>query len=428
MGLVAWPKATDNGRWEMNPETGIARRTEPLVLAELDICAACHARRKVITKTPTPGAPLLDSYLPAYLEPGLYHIDGQIGGEVYEYGSFIQSRMHRAGVTCSNCYEPHSLKLRAVGNSLCAQCHLPSKFDVAEHYHHSPGSAGAQCVNCHMPTKTYMVVDARRDHSRRVPRPDLSASIGTPNACPQCHVDRPVDWAARQVAQWSPHGRQTLPHSGTALHAGRTGAADAELQLDRLILDQSQPAIARGTALLLLARYASPASEVAISAAINDPDPLVRAAVPPALPPTLSRPVIQEVAPLLADPVRAVRIEVARVLAGVDTHTMTPDQQSSFANARRELFAAEMVDAGRPEAHLNLGLFDIRSHQPDEAAAQYGTALRLDPKSVPALVNFAELDRMRDMDKQGAELLREAITIEPNNADRRDALGLLRVC
>ena len=130
-----------------------------------------------------------------------------------------------------------------------------------------------------MPTKTYMVVHDRRDHSMRVPRPDLSVSIGTPNACNQCHTDRSAEWAAKAVAKWYPNGRQTKPHYGTALHAGRTGAVDAESQLDRLILDKSQPAIARASGLLLLPRYASEASEPAIKAAIADPDPLVRMAV-----------------------------------------------------------------------------------------------------------------------------------------------------
>ncbi len=252
MGLTAWLKPTDSGQWEMNPDTGIARRTAPLVSAELDGCAACHSRRKVIAANQPPGTPFLDANLPAYLEPGLYHADGQIDGEVYEYGSFLQSRMHAAGVTCSNCHDPHSLKLRAEGNALCAQCHMPAKFDVPSHYHHDPGSAGAQCVNCHMPTKTYMVVDARRDHSIRVPRPDLSVAIGTPNACTTCHTGRSAEWAAQAVSEWFPHGRQTLPQYGTALHAGRAGTANAEQQLDRLILDKNQPAIARGSALLLL--------------------------------------------------------------------------------------------------------------------------------------------------------------------------------
>ena len=224
------------------------------------------------------------------------------------------------GVTCSNCHEPHSLKLRAEGNGLCAQCHLPAKFDVAEHHHHAPGSAGAQCVGCHMPTKTYMVVDRRRDHSFRVPRPDLSASLGTPNACTAVPRRSPAGWAARAIAGWYPQGRQTTPHYGAALHAGRAGAVDAEQQLDQLILDRSQPEMARASALLLLPRYATPASEAAIKAAIADPSALVRSAVPRALPPSPPHVVDAAIAPLLRDPVRAVRIETARALAGADPH------------------------------------------------------------------------------------------------------------
>jgi predicted CXXCH cytochrome family protein len=427
MGLTAWLKATDNGHWEMNETTGIARRTEPLASGEFDACAACHSRRKVIAKTAVPGAPLLDAYLPAYLESGLYHADGQIDGEVFEYGSFIQSRMFHAGVTCANCHDPHSLSLRAEGNALCAQCHMPAKFDVAEHHHHQPGSAGAQCVNCHMPTKTYMVVDARRDHSLRVPRPDLTTSIGVPNACTACHTDRSAEWTAQAVATWYPHGRQTTPQYGVALHAGRTAAADAEQQLDKLILDRSQPAIARGSALLLLGPFASPASKDAITAAIADPDPLVRAAVPRVLPAAPSRTVVQAVGQLLQDPVRAVRVEAARTLSGVDPQLMIPEQRAAFATAMQELVAAETVDADRPEAHLNLGLLDVRRRQPDDAEAEYRTALRLDPNFVPALANLADLDRMRGQDDQGEALLRRAMTIEPNNADVHHSLGLLLV-
>jgi predicted CXXCH cytochrome family protein len=408
----------------MNPETGIARRTAKLVSTELDTCAACHSRRKVIARNPVPGEPYLDSYLPALLEPGLYYADGQIDGEVYEYGSFLQSRMHAAGVTCSNCHDPHSAKLRAAGNALCAQCHLPEKFDVAAHHHHQPGSAGAQCVNCHMPTKNYMVVDARRDHSLRVPRPDLSVSLGTPNACTQCHVDRTAQWAVEAVAGWYPKGRQTTPHYGTALHAGRIGAVDAEQQLDRLILDRRQPAIVRASALPLLMPYASPASEPAIKAAIRDPDPLVRAASPRALPGAVPPRFVDATVPLLSDPVRAVRIEAARALAGTDLLALTPEQQTAFTKATAELVAAEMVDADRPEAHLNLGLLDLRRRQLPEAEREYRTALRLDPNFVPALVNLADLDRARGRDEEGAELLSKAITVEPENADVRYALGL----
>jgi predicted CXXCH cytochrome family protein len=144
--------------------------------AFLPVAVACRSRSaplprlsgRFCLRAPQPPAGRSDGYLPALLEPGIYHADGQIDGEVYEYGSFLQSRMYHFGVSCSDCHDPHSAKLRADGNALCAQCHMPAKFDAAERHHHQPGSADAQCVNCHMPTKNYMVVDARRDHSIRV--------------------------------------------------------------------------------------------------------------------------------------------------------------------------------------------------------------------------------------------------------------------
>jgi hypothetical protein len=171
-----------------------------------------------------------------------------------------------------------------------------------------------------------MVIDTRRDHSIRVPRPDLSVALGTPNAFTQCHAGSFAEWAAQTVAGWHPRGRQTTPHYGTVLHAGRIGATDAEQQLDRLILDQSQPAIVRATALPLLAPYASSAWESAMKVVIADADPLVRLAAPRALPASPPRDIVQMAARLLGDPVRAVRIEAARALAGTDLLALTPEQ------------------------------------------------------------------------------------------------------
>ena len=426
-GLTIWLEAPAKDVWRMNPATGIAERTTPPNAQELDVCAPCHARRKIVAKDAPVGTPFLDANLPALLEAGLYHADGQIDGEVFEYGSFMQSRMHHAGVTCSDCHQPHSLALRAEGNALCAQCHLPAKFDVAAHTHHEPGGAGAQCVNCHMPAKTYMIVHDRRDHSLRVPRPDLTLSIGTPNACAACHADKGPEWAARMVAEWFPGGRQTQGHYGLALNAGRTGAADAEQRLDQLIADAAQPAIARASALALLGPYATPQSRAAIEAALKDPDPLVRAAAPRALPAAPPPAMVQAFAPLLSDPVRAVRVEAARALAGADQRAMTSDQQTAMAAAYLELVDAEMTDADRPEAHLNLGLVDMRRGQGAEAEAEYQTALRLDPAFVPALVNLADLDRARGADDAGADLLRKAVALEPDNADAHHSLGLALV-
>ncbi len=178
---VAWLR-DEAGR----PVRSKPRQTE----REIEVCAQCHARRAQIAEGYQPGRPFLDHYLPALLTPTLYHADGQQQDEVFIWGSWMQSRMHAAGVTCSDCHDPHTQQLRAPGNAVCAQCHEPSKYDAAAHHRHEQGSDGAQCANCHMPQGTYMVVDRRRDHSMRVPRPDESVALGVPNACSSCHTDR----------------------------------------------------------------------------------------------------------------------------------------------------------------------------------------------------------------------------------------------
>ena len=121
---------------------------------------------------------------------------------MFEHGSFLQSRMARAGVTCVDCHDPHTGKTRAEGNALCTGCHDPEVFDTSRHHHHQSNGAGAACVSCHMPTRTYMQVHVRHDHAIRVPRPDWSVRFKVPNACTVCHGDRDASWAARTVADW----------------------------------------------------------------------------------------------------------------------------------------------------------------------------------------------------------------------------------
>ena len=167
---------------------------------------------------------------PGVLDRPLYHADGQQRDEVYNWGSFLQSKMYANGVTCSDCHNPHSGKLRAEGNALCATCHLPSKYDTAAHHHHKPASAGAACVGCHMPSATYMVVDPRHDHSLRMPRPDLSVKLGTPNACNGCHTNRDARWAAAQMTPWyghAPQGFQRFAEAFCGRDCGRARCAGA---------------------------------------------------------------------------------------------------------------------------------------------------------------------------------------------------------
>ena len=85
-----------------------ARSVAPAALRkEVETCGLCHARRGGFSEDWTPGKPLSDTHLVSPLARGLYHADGQMLDEVYNYGSFKQSKMHTAGVTCGDCHEPH---------------------------------------------------------------------------------------------------------------------------------------------------------------------------------------------------------------------------------------------------------------------------------------------------------------------------------
>jgi predicted CXXCH cytochrome family protein len=424
------PLGQGDGSWVMqDSQRGIAQWSGPArSTTELDVCARCHARRRPIVALYPYGRPFRDTHMPALLDAGLYHADGQILGEVYEYGSFIQSRMFRAGVTCSDCHEPHGLGLRAPGNAVCAQCHLPARFDTPEHHHHNVDSDAARCVSCHMPARTYMVVDPRRDHSLQIPRPDLSVALGTPNACTGCHQDQPAAWAAAQVVRWygasSPARR---PHFAAALDAGRRGLLSAEKALAALATDASQDGIARATALALLPEYLSAASLPAVQAALSAADPLVRAAALAATEPLPPAERVQLAAPSLRDTVRAVRLAAAHALAGVPRQALSAVQQADFERALAELVAAETVNADRPEAHLNLANLYVRLGRAAEAEAAFRNALALDPRFVPALVNLADLFRAQGRDADSARVLDQALQVAPDSAEALHALGLLRV-
>jgi len=427
-GLVIALDERKGVAWRIDPATGNARRSSPRPSErEIEVCARCHSRRGEIHEDYVHGQPAGDDYRVALLEQDLYYPDGQIKGEDYEYGSFIQSRMFHAGVTCSDCHEPHSLKIRAIGNNICVQCHSAQKYDSPKHHFHKIGSAGAQCVECHMPTRTYMVVDQRRDHSIRIPRPDLSVKLGTPNACTNCHTDKPAQWALDSVDKWYGHAPKGFQRFAETLDAGSAGAPGAQQSLERLIADREQPAIARATALSMLSRYAPPPTDAAVRTGVTDDSALVRRAAARALSNSDPGASANTLAPLLRDPVRAVRIEVAEVLAGLPADNFPADVATAFSRATDEYINAQQLNADRPEAHLNLGLLYARENHFDKAEAELRTALSLDPGFAPAAVNLADLYRAQNRDEEGERILKDAISRSPNDASLEHALGLLMV-
>ncbi len=430
MGLdsgLAVSFADSRAEWRFEDDTGIARRATPLTdTAILDACGACHARRGQFAEE-NPGQPLLESYRLALLEEGLYQADGQILDEVYVYGSFLQSKMHQAGVVCTDCHDPHTAELKGNGDAVCAQCHQPEVFSVRAHHHHEPDSEGARCVSCHMPARTYMVVDPRRDHSFRVPRPDLSATIGTDNPCSACHSDQSSQWAADRIRAWHPDGRSGSFHYGQALHGGRTWAADAPQQLQRVIEDGTQPAIVRATALSLLARQLDDRALSLAEGLLSDHDPLLRLAAVNALagtPPELRVRLLRD---RLTDDVRAVRMEAARALAGPAEAGLGERRQQQFQVALAEYRAAQNFNADRAEGVFNLATLAAQRGRAADAESLYLAVLGKQPDFLPALLNLADLYRGTGQDARAAATLAQALQTNPDSAALHHAHGLALV-
>ena len=384
--------------------------------AQINACAPCHSRRSQLREGFAPHLSYFDYYSPALLEDGLYHADGQILDEVYVYGSFLQSPMHQAGVTCGHCHEPHSARLRIVGDALCTSCHneagrpdfptLPvGRYDRPQHHLHAPDSPGASCVNCHMPARTYMQIDDRRDHSLSIPRPDLQAAAGAPDPCTGCHQDRSPNWAAEVLE--AAFGPPPDDHFGPPFAAARDGLPQAEAPLAAMAQNKSRPPIVRGTALALLAAYGRGLSGLALEKGLNDPHPLVRIGAlrgAARWPPERRW---RQARHLLNDGLLAVRSEAAPLLAPA-LNDLPQQDRAALQKGIAEYLRVQGFNADRPEAHTNIGNLHAAVGEHGLAETAFKTALELNPNWVPALVNLADLHRLAGRDGEGGALLQRA--------------------
>ena len=253
--------------WPINPRTGNAARnfTPALLRKEVETCGLCHARRGGFSEDWVPGRPLSDTHVVSAIARGLYHADGQMLDEVYNYGSFKQSKMFAAGVTCSDCHEPHAGRLRAGADGICSQCHANDKYAAVTHHSHEKANPALTCASCHLPARTYMVVNQRHDHGFRVPRPDLSARLGTPNACNDCHKDKSAEWASSAVERWHGSNRKGFQNYAEAFNAAWNDQPDAANLLAAIVANGSAPAFARASALTELSSRAAPATAINVA-------------------------------------------------------------------------------------------------------------------------------------------------------------------
>lgn len=468
--------------WDRRHGMGLPGLKDAEASMVIESCAPCHSRRRIVKEGPKPPeAPFLDYYRPEMIDNHFYYADGQILDEDYVYTSFKQARMYHEQVRCTDCHDAHSIKVKFDDNRLCTQCHVEAQYDTVTHHHHPDSSQpGTLCVECHMPETTYMVVDPRRDHSIRVPRPDLTLSAGIPNACNGCHdgvredgTEETPAWADEKCREWYENYPPLDPHFAEGIALGRHGDPDAVpslLATSKLKELDARP-IVRASATALLGEFQTDASEARRFVALEDDDPLVRIAALGSFEDQLHQTsvdleemerlarmqgqnagaihtaradlerLLKRVAPLLSDDLRAVRIEAARVLAGVNQRHLGQQRQAAFNAAIAEYFESLRAVEDRADSHMNAALIrqalagptvrrlrleapaamqdpaakkkhyqDVREAT-QEAYDSYHNAVRLNPEFLETRFNLAMLCDERGEKEEAEEHLRKAIEI-----------------
>jgi predicted CXXCH cytochrome family protein len=396
---------------------------------QLDQCGACHARR-VRLREDASHERMHDTWRPELLQDGLYFADGQIKDEVFEIGSFLQSKMAARGITCSHCHDPHTTRLRAAGNALCTQCHDRQTFDNTQHHFHAAGTDGARCVSCHMPSRTYMVVHERRDHRIAVPRPDLSATLGTPNACATCHEARGNAWAAAAIASHR-SGRRSGPSGaerlGPALWSARHEQRDAVASVRALLADPAVAGLSRATALSALGASAPIEAAAIAEPLLRAADPWSRLGAVEALRPAPDAVRTRLLPGQASDPSRAVRLAVAPLLGAASAETLPTGARDHVTALLADYEGWLTANSDRAEALVELANLRRATGEPAAARAAFERALRRDDTSIVAYLNFADHLRGSGDDAAAAPLLRKACALYPDSADAHFALGMLLV-
>ncbi|MEN8189814.1 MAG: tetratricopeptide repeat protein [Thermodesulfobacteriota bacterium] len=437
---VAWGELPEAAR--LIKDDGLAVATSGVSSKrQVELCAPCHARRSMLGDYTHDQQELLDIAVPRLFDERLYHSDGQILDEVYVYGSFVQSKMYANDVRCSDCHNVHTIELHHKGNKLCLQCHQAAVYDSKSHHFHKSAvdkgepirtaagdvlfevGSGSECVGCHMGGRNYMVNDYRPDHSIRIPRPDLSVELGTPNGCNRCHIDKSSEWSAEQTRKW--YGLKQKYHYGTTLQAARNGEPAARPELIRLVADSLSPVLVRATALSLLGRTSDDEVLTIFKQNLLSDEPLLRRTGLVALPPLPPEELERVVVPLLGDPVKGVRIEAARALTALPAGLLSGKSRDLYEKVLAEFEKTALYSADFAASRLNLGALYSRLGQLARAEEHFKKAVAIDRDYHAARSNLAVIYSRQGKNDLAKEQLRKALAVNPQLPDVHYSLGLL---
>ena len=440
---IKWAKLPEMARLS-DESSGLLIQTRELDnRTYVDRCARCHARRTVFSDFPGYYADLLDYMAPTLLIEPYYFADGQILEEDYVYASFTHSKMFMTDVKCNDCHDVHSLKLveeAVTANDLCLQCHRADIYDTYDHHFHKKigedGDAvvagdktwevgtGALCIHCHMPGRYYMGVDFRRDHSFRIPRPDLTISTGSPNACNVCHAEETAAWSHSYINKW--YGLSRKPHFATAFAAARQGDTNAIPQLSRIALDELFPVIVRATALYELGMFTNPSGRPAVISSMSDPESLIRYQALQSYQPVSLEEMLEQVAPMLNDPVKAVRMQAAFRMSSIPVNQMDSSLLREFFESLDEYREAMKYTGEFAASRHNLGVVYQNLGNLAEAEKNFLAAINIDDEFFPSMANLSITYNQQGKNDEALALLKEMTERFPEYHESYYSLGLLQ--
>ncbi|SHI81336.1 tetratricopeptide repeat protein [Algibacter luteus] len=388
----------------------------------VDQCARCHMRREQFSEAFNFEGTMLDHYFPQLIEEPIYYADGQIRDEDYVYGSFTQSKMYKNNVTCNNCHNSHSLKLKFEGNNLCAQCHVPENYDTPKHHFHKMDTDGSQCINCHMPGKFYMGNDFRRDHSFRVPRPDLSVKYGTPNACAGCH-EKDDKWAWEAFQEL--FGTVDSIHYSDKLVPGVMGLPHGDTGLLELIKDKNHTEVVRASAVKALSHYNVENFINEYLSWLDDESAIVRGATIDILSEINSTDYVNSFLPLLKDPKRSVRIKAFYGLSGMDESSVPEAYKELYEKVKLEFFAHLDTNSDFVGGRAKRANYYLKKGDFDKGIAGYESALSMDNLNNQLRLTLANLYYNVQNFTKAEQAFKTVIEQEPDYGPAYYSLALL---
>lgn len=437
---LEWASLPEDSR-PVDVNTGLIVKTRDLTSQELmNVCARCHSRRSILGDYKNNNDDLLNTMIPQLITPPNYHVDGQILEEDYEYASFTQSKMFEKNIKCIDCHDVHSVKTLKDDNQLCLRCHRSDIYNTPDHHFHKMGEnqvprlinrykpeykegTGAQCVNCHMVGQFYMGNDYRRDHSFRIPRPDLTLKLESPNACTDCHTDKSAAWAQGYVEKW--YGTKKRPHYGETFADANHADPKALPVLILYAENELFPLMIRATAVQLLGNYSDSMSNRALEKALGDPASLIRHTAVMSYHPSDAKTYEKHLLLLLNDPVMGIRAEAAIRLSQVPESMLGEPAKKAMKAAMEEYRDANLYISDFPGGRFNLGVMYANAGNLDLAAKTYEEALKIDGLFNRAKVNLATVYNQQKKNEEAEKLLREVLAENPEIVDINYSLALL---